>query len=49
MTDFFPKLGFCAGFFLYIINFAGRVSEAAMGGSGGGGGGGGQGPNVGVY
>jgi hypothetical protein len=33
---FFPKLGFLAGFSLqYIINFAGRISEAAMGGAGG--------------
>jgi hypothetical protein len=28
-----PKLGFFAGFSLYIINFAGRISEAAMGGA----------------
>jgi hypothetical protein len=34
---FFPKLGFLAGFSLqYIINFAERISEAAMGGAGGG-------------
>jgi hypothetical protein len=26
-----PKLGFFAGFSLYIINFAGRIREAAMG------------------
>jgi hypothetical protein len=33
---FFPKLGFLAGFSLqYIINFAGRISETAMGGAGG--------------
>jgi hypothetical protein len=31
---FSPKLGFFAGFFLYIINFAGRISEAAIGGAG---------------
>jgi hypothetical protein len=33
-SGFFPKLGFFAGFSLYIINFAGRISEAAMGGAG---------------
>jgi hypothetical protein len=32
---FFPKLGYFAGFFLYIINIAGRIREAAMGGAGG--------------
>jgi hypothetical protein len=30
----FPKLGLFAGFSLYIINFAGRNSEVAMGGAG---------------
>ncbi len=29
---FFPELGFLAGFSLFIINFSGRISEAAMGG-----------------
>ena len=32
---FFPKMGFFEGFSLYIINFAGRISEAATGGAGG--------------
>ncbi len=27
---FFAKLGYFAGFSLYIINFVGRISEAAM-------------------
>ncbi len=31
----FPKLGFFARFSLYIINFAGRIGVAAMGGAGG--------------
>jgi hypothetical protein len=30
----FPKLGIFAGFSLHIINFAGRVSESAIGGGG---------------
>ncbi len=34
---FFPKPGIFRGFSLYNINFAGRISEAAMGGAGGGG------------
>jgi hypothetical protein len=29
--------GFFRGVFLYLINFAGRISEAVMGGAGGGG------------
>jgi hypothetical protein len=31
---FLPKLGYFAGFSLYIINFPVRISEAAMGGRG---------------
>ena len=31
---FFAKLGYFAGFSLYIINFVGRISEAAMKGVG---------------
>jgi hypothetical protein len=31
----FPKLGFFSGFSLHIINFVGRISEAALGGVGG--------------
>ncbi len=33
-ADFFPKTGFFVGFSLYIINFAGRINRAAMGGAG---------------
>ncbi len=32
-SDFFPKWDFFAGFSLHIINIAGRISEAAMGGA----------------
>jgi hypothetical protein len=31
---FFAKLGYFAGFSMYIINFVGRISEAAMKGVG---------------
>ncbi len=34
-ADFFPKVGFFAGSSLLIINFAGRISEAALGAAGG--------------
>jgi len=33
-VDFFPKLGFFTGFSINIINFAGTISEAVMGGAG---------------
>ncbi len=32
---FYTKLGFYTGLSLFIKNFAGRISEAAMGGAGG--------------
>jgi hypothetical protein len=35
-ADFFPYRDFSRGFSQYIINFAGRNSEVAMGGGGGG-------------
>ncbi len=34
LADFLAKLGYFAGFSLYIINFVGRISEAAMKGVG---------------
>jgi hypothetical protein len=32
-ADFCPQQKFFAGFYLYIINIAGRICEAAMGGA----------------
>jgi hypothetical protein len=34
LGGFFAKLGYFAGFSLHIINFVGRISEAAMKGVG---------------